>query len=177
MKSLLRRLHCRSGQGLVETALLLPFMLVLVFNSINIGYFFFVYLNLITAPRQSVQYSILGSVTTVGSLPGAGAVHQLLSDDITGAVPSASNAPARVCTLALGVSSPPDNTQVPLCQLYNASSDPFTTIQPDPEAPTLVLNRVDIAYTVSPPIAGGAFNLVMPASLTFHRMVYMRAEQ
>lgn len=167
----------RQGQGLLEAALLLPFLLVIVFNAVNFGYMFFTYLNLATAPRQGAQYSILGDVTTVGLLPAASDVHQLLSDDITGAIASAANTPARVCTLALGTSSPPDNTQVPLCQVYNASSDPFTTIQPDPEAPALVLNRVDIAYTVTPPISGGVFNLILPSSLTLHRLVYMRAEQ
>jgi Flp pilus assembly protein TadG len=172
------RLHrSRQGQGLIETAVLLPFLLVLTFNAINIGYFFFVYLNLATAPRQGAQYSILGSVTTVNDLPGADAVHQLLSDDITGAMSSASATPARVCSLALGTSSPHDATQVPLCQVYNSGSDPFTAVQADPEAPSLVLNRVDIAYTVTPLFSGGAFNLIMPSSMTFHRLVYMRAEQ
>ena len=172
-----RLLRSGKGQGLIETAILLPFLLVITFNALNLGYFFFVYLNLATAPRQGAQYSILGSVTTVNALPAADAVHQLLSDDISGAISSASTTPARVCSLALGTSSPPNATQVPLCQVYNAGSDPFTAVQPDPEAPALVLNRVDIAYTVSPLISGGAFNLVMPSSLTFHRLVYMRAEQ
>lgn len=172
-----RLLRSRQGQGLIETAILLPFLLIITFNAINLGYFFFVYLNLATAPRQGAQYSILGSVTTVNVLPAADAVHQLLSDDISGAISSASATPARVCSLALGTSSPHDATQVPLCQVYNAGSDPFTAVQADPEAPALVLNRVDIAYTVAPLISGGAFNLVMPSSLTFHRLVYMRAEQ
>ncbi len=169
--------HRREGQGLIEAAVLIPFLLVITFNAINLGYFFFVYLNLATAPRQGAQYSILGSVTTVNVLPTADAVHQLLNDDISGAIAAASGSPARVCTLALGTSTPHDATQVPLCQTHNAGSDPFTAVQPDPEAPALVLNRVDIAYTVTPPIAGGAFNLIMPSSLTFHRLVYMRAEQ
>jgi len=175
MKLLLH--HRREGQGLIEAALLIPFLIVIVFNAVNLGYFFFVYLNLATAPRQGAQYSILGSVTTVNQLPGAAAVHQLVNDDISGAISAASGSAARVCTLALGTSSPHDSTQVPLCQVYNAGSDPFTAVLPDPEAPALVLNRVDIAYTVTPPITGGAFNLIMPASLTFHRLVYMRAEQ
>ena len=92
MRTRLHRSH--QGQGLIETAVLLPFLLVLTFNALNIGYFFFVYLNLATAPRQGAQYSILGSVTTVNVLPAADAVHQLLSDDITGAISAASTTPA-----------------------------------------------------------------------------------
>lgn len=175
MKLLLHR--GREGQGLVEAALLLPFLLIITFNAVNLGYFFFVYLNLATAPRQGAQYSILGSVTTVNQLPGSDAVHLLVNSDISGAISTAASSPTRVCTLALGTSSPHDSTQVPLCQVYNSGNDPFTAPQADPEAPALVLNRVDIAYTVTPIVAGRAFNLIMPASLTFHRMVYMRAEQ
>lgn len=175
MKLLLHRR--REGQGLIEAALLLPFLVVITLNAVNLGYFFFVYLNLATAPRQGAQYSILGSVTTVNQLPGSDAVHQLVNDDISGAISAASGSPTRICTLALGTSSPHDSTQVPLCQMYNSGNDPFTAIQPDPEAPALVLNRVDIAYTVAPPVPGRMFNLVMPPSMTFHRTVYMRAEQ
>jgi Flp pilus assembly protein TadG len=172
------RLHSsHKGQGLIEASLLLPFLLVIVFNAINIGYFFFVYLNLATAPRQGAQYSILGGATTVGSLPAVDTVYSLVNEDIGGAISGASNPPTRICTAALGVSTPADNTQVPLCQSYNSGNIAFSAVQPDPEAPAIVLNRVDIAYTVSPLIAGGAFNLVMPSSLTFHRLVYMRAEQ
>lgn len=175
MKLLLHRE--REGQGLIEAALVLPFLLFVALNAINLGYFFFVYLNLATAPRQGAQYSIMGAVTTVNQLPGSDAVHQLVNSDISGAISAAASSPTRVCTLALGTSSPHDSTQVPLCQTYNLGNDSFTALQADPEAPALVLNRVDIAYTVTPPIPGRAFNLVMPASLTFHRLVYMRAEQ
>ena len=37
------------------------------------------------------------------------------------------------------------------------------------------LDRVDVAYTVTPIIPGAAFNVVLPANLKFHRQVSMRS--
>lgn len=48
--------RCSSGQALLETALVLPVLLALIFNVINFGYFFLVPLNLSAAPRSGVEY-------------------------------------------------------------------------------------------------------------------------
>ena len=86
--------HRRSGQSLIETALLLPIMLTIVFNAVNIGYFFFVALNLAAAPRQGSEYSIQGTASFQQSqLPSASSVESMVNDDITGAIPSAANTP------------------------------------------------------------------------------------
>src|ERR1700730_10413431 len=62
-----------SGQSLVETALLLPMLLMLLFNAVNFGYFFLVALNLGVAPRNGVLYSVAGSATPgTLTLPSAG---------------------------------------------------------------------------------------------------------
>jgi Flp pilus assembly protein TadG len=50
---------------MIETALLLPILLLLAFNAINFGHFFFVCVNLAAAPRTGVQYSVLGEATPV----------------------------------------------------------------------------------------------------------------
>lgn len=176
------RLHLfrgREGQSLIETAFLLPFLIVIVLNAVNLGYFFFVYLNLATAPRQGAQYSILGGATAVGTgtMPTADQVNTLLSADITGAVPAAASSPTRVCVYDNGLNNAGTANQVPACTTYGSGSGTFTAIQPDPEAPNLVLHRIDIQYTVAPLIQGGAFNLVTGSSLTLHRLVYMRMEQ
>ena len=173
-------LRKREGQSLLEAAFLLPFLLTLTFNAINMGYFFWAYLNMATAPRQGVQYSIQGSSSFLqGELPSADVVKTLVYDDLTGAIPSSANTPQRVCTQANGIDPNGAGTsnQVPLCTQYGSSSGTYSTLQPDPEAPLLVLNRVDIQYTVTPPIPGFLANLVFPPSLTFHRYVYMRVEE
>ena len=68
-----RSRYSERGQSMIETALLLPILLLIAFNAINFGYFFFVVLNLSSAPRSGVQYSILGFATPGQfSLPPAG---------------------------------------------------------------------------------------------------------
>jgi Flp pilus assembly protein TadG len=59
--------RCNSGQALLETALILPTLLMLVFNAVNFGYFLLIALDLGVAPRNGVLYSIAGSATP-GSL-------------------------------------------------------------------------------------------------------------
>ena len=44
----------RSGEGLIETALIVPFLLTMILNAVNFGYFFLVALNLTAAPRSAV---------------------------------------------------------------------------------------------------------------------------
>ena len=168
----------RSGQSLVETALILPLLLTVVFNAVNFGYFFFVALNLAAAPRQGSVYSIQGGSSILqGGLPSAAAVSSLVYENITGAIPATAGTPTRVCTLALGLNPTGIGTasQIPNCANYGGQTGTYSTLDPDPEAPYLVLNRVDIQYTVIPLIQGSTFNLIVPGSLTFHRMVTMRA--
>jgi Flp pilus assembly protein TadG len=170
------RLRCvreDKGQSLIETALLLPLMLTLVFNAVNIGYFFYVALNLTTAPRQGAEYSIQGMSSAVEiELPGADPVHTLVNEGITGAISSAASTPMQVCSLSIGTAGS-GASQTSMCNQYNGY--PATTPDADPEAPALVLNRFDIQYTVAPLISGRAFNILLPPSLAFHRQVTMRA--
>jgi Flp pilus assembly protein TadG len=49
---LARRLPGTEGQTVIEAAVLLPLMVTLVFNAINVGYYFWASLNLTTAPRK-----------------------------------------------------------------------------------------------------------------------------
>jgi Flp pilus assembly protein TadG len=161
------------GHSLLETTLLLPLLLILVTNAVNIGYIFSVYLNLTTAPRQGAEYSVRGTSTVLqASVPNADSVSSLIYDNLAGAVPSAAHTPTRVCSLALGLTGS-GSSQVPNCTTYGTGAGTFSDLQPDPEAPYLVLNRVDVQYTLTPPIQGSVFNLV-PGPLTIHRMITMR---
>jgi Flp pilus assembly protein TadG len=172
----------RRGQSLLETALLLPLLLTIVFNAVNIGYFFLICLNLTVAPRQGAQYSIQGPAgQSQLQLPGAASVGSLISESFTGAVGSASstNTSIRVCSAALGLNNLGQSNQMPNCQVtYGSGVFPgLTAADADPEAPFMVLNRVDIQYTVTPLIQGAAFNLALPSPLTFQRTIYMRVEE
>jgi hypothetical protein len=175
-----------SGQSLVETALLVPFLLMLALNAINFGYFFFVAVNLAAAPRSGVEYSIQGFETPVAmSLPDAGptatatSVSWLTLNDMTGALASGGSAKVQVCSQSIGLAGSGSN-QISQCSQYNSS--PAYTPDADPEAPNFVLNRVDVTYTFAPLIPGTPFNLIVLAacttnnsSCTFHRQASMRA--
>src|SRR6185369_6754975 len=91
----------RSGQCLVETALILPLTIILALNAVNLGYFFCVCLNLTTASRMGVAYSASGTSSVLElAVPSAPTVSSLVYDNLIGALPSAVNTPIRVCTLA-----------------------------------------------------------------------------
>lgn len=181
-----------SGQSLVETALLLPLLLMLLFNAVNFGYFFLIAVNLAAAPRSGVAYSTQGNASpSVSSLPAAGpsstttTVSYLTYQDLTGAIYSPSGTPVQVCSAILGLSNPGNSTQTAKCASYGGTYS-FPAPASDPESPNFVLNEVDVAYTFTPLINGTMFNIFTLAaptcssssgsvSCTFHRKVVMRA--
>jgi hypothetical protein len=160
------------GQSLVETALMIPLFLLVVFNAVNFGYFFFIAINLASAPREGVEYAIQGSATpTTPNLPGATLVRDLTYADMVG-LESSGAASVQVCTMLQGVAAP----GTPNCVQYGSATFPGPAADPEPNF--FMLHRVDVTYTVSPLIPTGlklfGVNLT-PGSLTFHRQVSMRA--
>jgi len=175
MPALKQRLRSSEGaQSLIETALVLPLFLMITFNAANFGYFFFVAVNLASAPRQGVEYSIQGFATPSQlNLPAAGpsaneaSISWLTYQDMAG-LRNSTGAQVQVCTKMLGLSAPGTAN----CTQFGGGTFPAPAADPEPTA--FVLHRVDVRYTVSPLIPGALFNLVIP-SLTFHRQVSMRA--
>src|SRR5579872_733435 len=117
-----------SGQSLVETALLLPVLLMLLFNAVNFGYFFVVAINLAAAPRSGVAYSIQGySSPSAAFLPSAGpsttttTVSYLTYQDMTGAIFSPSGNPIQVCSEVLGLNGTGTSTQAAKCAAYGSA--------------------------------------------------------
>ncbi|MGZ4877133.1 MAG: TadE/TadG family type IV pilus assembly protein [Candidatus Angelobacter sp.] len=170
------RLKTDSGQSLVETALIVPLLLLITFNAVNFGYFFFVALHLTSAPRQGVEYSIQGFASPRQlDLPSPGpsatntSVSWLTYQDMVG-LNSSSNAEVQVCTKTLGLAAPGQAQ----CQQFPAGAT-FPAAGADPEPTSFVLHRVDVRYTISPLIPAGLFGLTLTPSLTFHRQASMRA--
>ncbi len=188
-----------SGQALVETLLVLPLLLTVVLNAINFGYFFLMALNITSSARSSGLYSIMGGATPAAmALPPAGSatttnsVSYLAYQDLTGAVPSPStNSGVQVCSPSVGVSNVGTTSQHSQCTSFGSVGS-FPAASPDPElnndgtAPAFLLNRVDVAYSFSPPIPIMPFNIVILASpacsssagrvtCTFYRHAEMRA--
>ena len=183
-----------SGQALIETAIILPLLLLLILNIINFGFFFVVALNLTASPRSGVEYSILGFQTPGSlSLPAAGppsttnTISYLSQQDLTGALSVPTGATIQVCSSTVGLSS----TGVARCvsctgTTCGAASAGSPTPASDPEAPTFTLHRVDVDYSFSPPIPGTPFGLALrplgvcsssggTVTCRFHRQVSMRA--
>ena len=180
--------QCGAGQSMVETALLLPLLLMVIFNAVNFGYFFLVALNVAAAPRSGVEYSILGSASPAAQLlPAAGppnppppylTVSYLVYQDMTGALHTPNSATVKVCTKAninsstgLGVNGTGSNTRANCvtCTSGTSACDSVTadtTIGADPEAPSFILHRVDVTYTFNPIIPGTPFGLtLLPTSI------------
>jgi Flp pilus assembly protein TadG len=170
-----RRLRFKSqeGQSLIETALTIPLLLGLAFNMINFGYMWFMVLTISAAPRIGAEFATQGGAAGTGvSVPSATSISDLVYENLTHAISGAttSNATVRVCTKAVGVNA----NGSAQCTVFGPA---FTFSLPavDPEAPTFILHRVDVNYTVTPVIPGKAFNIFVFSNLNFHRQVSMRS--
>jgi Flp pilus assembly protein TadG len=181
------------GQSLVETALMLPLLLLITLNVVNFGYFFLVIVNLTGAARSATLYAIQGDATPAaasipssgGSTPGTatGSVTYLIYQDLTGALASPTGVTVQVCSQAnLDSAGAGTNTNTggklrTDCETCTssgcspadgsaASSSYSGSPVPnfDPEQPGFVLNRVDIEYTVRPLFPGTIFNIPLRAS-------------
>lgn len=163
------------GQSLVETALMIPLLLILILNAVNFGYFLLVTLNLTSAARNGIEYAIQGSSSVANvSLPtavgtSAATVSSLISQEL-GSLNKGTLA-VQVCTL----NQP--------CQT-SGSGGQFGTPDTDPESANgFGLSRIDVSYTFNTLIPTSAFNLVVGSfptckisgSCTFTRHAEMRA--
>jgi Flp pilus assembly protein TadG len=195
-----------SGQSIVETVLMIPLLLLLLLNAVNFGYFFLTVLNLTGATRNGLEYGIIGSATPAASAqpspgpancsastdPGCLSVTYLVQQDMTGALSNPTSATVRVCSQANTTGTPAKGLNgTGTGQKANCISCTGTTcgtvdnsgtnVDADPEAPSFVLNRVDVTYTFVPLIPGRPFNISLLAacgsgtSCSFHRWVEMRA--
>jgi Flp pilus assembly protein TadG len=171
-----RALRHDSGQSLVETAIFLPILILLVAYAVDFGYFFIVAANLTSASRNAAEYSIQGfSSPAQSALPIAGpittntSVAALAVGDLSSLAASATTTSVEVCSKILGTTG-----NVVNCASYGPAGTVFTPAT-DPEAPTFYLNRVDVTYTVQPPIPLSFFSVSLLPSLKFHRQVSMRA--
>jgi hypothetical protein len=188
------------GQSLLETALMMPLMLLIVVNAVNLGYFFFVALNLTSATRTAAEFSMVGpgSPGTTSYAPACSScsgigpnVATLLYDDLTGAVANAVSASITVCSPSVigsnGTGSTGGYANCVTCTnsttCGTATNGSATTSHLDPENATygFMLNRVQVDYQFTPLIPGTLFNLILVngaysnGQYTFHRAIEMRA--
>lgn len=189
------------GQSLLETALMMPIMLMLVLNVVNLGYFIFVTVNLTAATRAAAEYAIMGpgapGTTSYPNATGTRSVAALIYNDMTGAIQGATNSTVQICSPSIlignsgtsgGTGGTPILANCVLCTNSTSCAAPTTganaTFVPDADPETnFVLARVDVKYTFSPLIPGRPFNIITIANLynsstgqyTFYRHIEMRA--
>jgi len=191
-----------SGQAMLETALLMPFLLAIALNIINFGYFFLIAVNLAAAPRSGALYSILGGSTPASSsasfpgLPSAGpsttitSVSYLAYQDLTGAVYSpTTQGSIQVCSTTVGVTGTGKNTKSACASAFGSTpayTFPANVVDPENDGsnPLFFASRVDIAYQFRPLVPGTPFNILLLASpickttsgvtCVFHRQAVMR---
>ncbi len=174
-----------SGQGLIEAAALMAVLVMIMVYAVDYGYFFIVSANLTSSARTAAQFSIAGyqsvgqsALPAAGSPNTAGTIAALALADLGGLTKSTTVTAISVCSKGIGTSG---NYTKCASYSYVGGSTPYTTTsttatQADPEAPTFYLNRVDVTYTVQPPIPISVIGTSLIPSLNFHRFVVMRAE-
>ncbi len=178
-----------SGQAIIETVLAMPLLLLVVLNAVNMGYVYLMAINLAAAPRVAAEYSIMGFQTPAASaLANAGpittntSVSYLARRDMTGAINAPTTASVQVCSQTVSINT----SGVAGCTSFGSATFTGSAAAADPEAPSFVLNRVDVKYTFNPIIPGRIWSLgLIPSGLcsasagggttcTFHRQVSMR---
>jgi len=169
-------LRSGSGQSLVELAVAVPIMVMLMAYAVDYGYFFIAAAGITSASRNAAEYSIAGyEAPGQATLPPAGpytTTNTVSAEAIAGLATfntSSTTTSVQVCSKSNGVSS-----NVAKCTSYGPTALSYTP-GTDPEAPHFVLQRVDITYTVQPPIPLSFFKISLLPNMTFHRQVSMRA--
>lgn len=168
---------------MIETALVLPILVLMLCFAIDIGYFFIVAANLASASRSAVLYSAQGFVSagqgqlpspgTSGSLTDTAGVAGLAGGDLSGLANMLTKTKVQVCSKKIGVRQT-SSGYVTGCSTYPSGS---LNLAPDQDPASnygMLTQRVDVVYTVSPPIPVDFFSFSMP-SLTVHWQAQMRA--
>ncbi len=161
------------GQSLVELALMVPIFTILVCYAVDFGFFLLVATSLNSAARNAVEYAIQGTSSPAqAAVPGATAVSNLAIASIGLSSVSTATVSTRVCSSAVGTNATGNTAQ---CATPSTGAGAVTgTPDIDPESPQFQLNRVDVVYTVTPPVP---IPVSIFPTLTFHRMVEMRRMQ
>ena len=189
------------GSSLIETALVMPVLVLMLCFAIDIGYFFIVAANLVSSSRNAVLYSGQGFVSpaqtqlpspgSAGSLADTAGAAGLAGGDLSGLASMSSETfvevtyryqltpwcqlqpDFEVCSKEIGITHT-SNGYITNCSTFPSGALTFTPDQ-DPESNNgMLTQRVDVVYTVAPPIPVNFFTFTMPP-LTVHWKAEMRA--
>lgn len=165
------------GQGMIETLLMLPILILLTLNVVNLAYFFLVITNLTGAARSGAEYASLGTSSPAATPPpspgpatgsnGNLTVTYIVQQDMTGALwsPTGSNTQIQTCSTVLGFQA----NGLPNCQTCSGTTcgtaGAGSPQQPpaDPEG-SFALHEVTVDYTFNTLFPGTIFNIPLQAS-------------
>jgi Flp pilus assembly protein TadG len=134
----------RSGQSLVEFALMVPVLVLLIVNAVNFGAFIFAWVTVADAARAGTELLSAGGAAN-------GAVSSATTSQITSLVTSDMSSLLSRSSLVVRICS--NNNGTVSCTGAGSSTPPL-----DPEPSTYVSATVDVSYTYSPPIPLFDFN-------------------
>jgi Flp pilus assembly protein TadG len=154
-------LTCCEGQAIIETALVLPLVLILMLNIMNFSLFIYGWITINNAARVAAEYQVYNGVVvgSSGLSPSAASVATAVAND-TGSLPGSLTVSVQVCSSFNGTSS------------CNCSPCTYTPAA-DPEPATYRSWSIDVSYTYQPVVA--SFNLI--SARTIHQQVVMRSMQ
>jgi hypothetical protein len=168
-----KRKRC-AGQSLIESALVLPLLLLLVVNVVNFGVFFYDWISIANAARTGAQYFTTGGVALGGiTPPGLAAVQTLVLNDLK-SLPNQTS--IQVCI------SWSNSANVFCNQVASPAGTPPAADTPEGAPPvSYVIGAVDVSYTYQPIIPTwefpglGIYTTLPPTTL--HRQAKMRVLQ
>lgn len=152
----------KTGQALVEFALIVPLVFLLAVNAANFGGLLFAWITVANAARAGGQYMVMSSASPGPPTPATlSQITTLVTNDIS----SLMNRSSLV---------------VAICTNKTAAANACTTFV-DPEATAYTLATVDVTYTYKPFIPLFSFpdlgiSATLPSS-TIHRKAVMRMLQ
>ncbi len=162
--------HAKSdlGQALIEYLLLLPMVLVLILNVVNMGAFFFAWITVANTAHAAANYAALAGASAGGVQPASAAKLTALVTAASASLPNNPSITANICRNFNGA--------------ITTVSGTCTSIPADSEPTQYVLTSVDVNYTYTPLIpAGFQFSnlkvyVTIPPS-TIHQRAVMRTLQ
>ena len=162
----------RTGQSLVEFALVIPLLFLLFVNAVNFGGFLFAWITVATAARAGADYMVMAGATVQSPKPPSPSqVYNVVSADISSLLNRSSLA-VRTCT---------NNNGAINCATAGSGSFADPPADGRAEASLYVMAWVDVRYTYQPFIPlfkfpGLGINATLPP-LTIHRQAVMRMLQ
>src|SRR5215471_1490737 len=119
------------GSSLIETAMVVPILVLMLCFGIDIGYFFIVAANLVSSSRNAVLYSGQGFISpaqqslpsagTLGSLSDTAGVAGLAGGDMAGLANMTTKTTVQVCSKVIGTTQTA-NGYVTKCRTYPSVS-------------------------------------------------------